>query len=214
MSSSPVDTAAVGADRLPGETVGARSMAAMIDARHNVAPRRLIEPGPSDSQLRTLFEAAACAPDHQQLLPWRFVVVPAARRGALADAFAQALLERDPAAGPEQVEAARDKAFRSPMLALAIVRLASETPESSPEVGDAERLVSLGAAIQNMLLMAQAQGFSSGLVSGQALDSRPLRELFALGGNEKAVCFVNVGTPKALKPPRGRPAIERFVSSL
>ncbi|WP_205763972.1 hypothetical protein, partial [Morganella morganii] len=42
-------------------------------------------------------------------------------RTLLADVFAEALLERDPGAAPEQVEQAREKAYRSPVLLLAIV---------------------------------------------------------------------------------------------
>jgi hypothetical protein len=94
------------------------------------------------------------------LTPWRFVVVPTDKRELLAEAFALALIDRDPGATLEQIEAARDKAHRAPFVALAIVRLAEETDPAIPNV---ERIVPLGCAIQNLLLATHAMGFCSGL---------------------------------------------------
>jgi len=66
-------------------------LAHVMHARRTTQPHRLMAPGPDDRQLRLLFEAAASAPDHDQILPWRFTVVEASARERLADAFAQAL---------------------------------------------------------------------------------------------------------------------------
>lgn len=182
----------------------------LISSRHNVAPKRLVAPGPSDAQLRTMLEMAAAAPDHGRLTPWRFVIVPPHKRGALAEVFARALLERDPAAADAQVAAAREKAHRAPLLMLAVVRHGPD----APEVPAVERLVSLGAAIQNLLLAAHALGFGSGLTSGRAMTSPHLRALFALADAEVPVCFVNLGTVSAAKPPRPRPEPASFCSTL
>ena len=105
---------------------------------------------------------------------------------------------------------------------LAIARLVGSTPQQDAQrleagelaVSDAERLVSLGCAIQNVLLAAHAMGFGSGLTSGQALASPRLRALFGLHGHEQAVCCINIGTVARAKPARLRPAVAAFVSSL
>jgi nitroreductase len=183
----------------------------VIHRRRNTTPRRLVAPGATQQQLEQLLLAAAAAPDHGQLTPWRFVLVMAEQRGALADLFEQALLERDPGAAAEDRATARDKAARAPTLMLAIVDL---TP-SQPAISTDERLVSLGCAIQNMLLAAESFGLGSGLSSGQAIGSAILRRLFRLHDDERAVCFVAFGTVSA-KPSRGvprrRPAAGRFFS--
>lgn len=184
---------------------------AWISARQHVSPRWLVEPGPSPAQLECLFAAAAAAPDHGQLLPWRFVVVPAERRHLLAEVFALALLDRDAESTPTQIELARAKAHRAPWLALAVTREASA---HEPEIPNAERLVSLGAALQNLLLAAQSMRLGSGLTSGQAIRSERMRQLFKLEAAEQAVCFVNVGTVGKVKPKRTRPSAAQFVSSL
>ena len=143
-------------------------------------------------------------------LPWRFVVIPAAARARLSQVFADALLERDPAATPEQVAQAREKAFRGPVLMLAVVRTGSPDEEIPP----LERVLSAGCAIQNMLLVATAMGFASSLTSGKALQSPGLRALFSLQDDEQAVCFVSLGTADRSKSARQRPEPGRYVSFL
>jgi nitroreductase len=80
---------------------------ALITSRQNISPKRLVEPGPSAGQIGQIFRAAAAAPDHGLLTPWRFVIIPAHKRADLADVFAKALVERDPGATLAQIETAR-----------------------------------------------------------------------------------------------------------
>lgn len=195
----------------PGAPAYAELAATIIQTRQQFGPKRLHEPGPSDAQIQAFFLAAAAAPDHGQILPWRFVVVPGDRRDALGEVFAAALRERDPNADDHALAEARDKAHRGPFLALAIVR---EHADGHPEIPAQERLVSMGCAIQNILLIAHANGFGAGLVSGQALDTDGMRRLFGLRDGERAVCFLAIGTVQHRKPIRPRPRPEEFVSRL
>ncbi len=185
-------------------------VAALIHSRQTVLPKRLLAPGPDAAQLAMILQAAAAAPDHRQLTPWRFVIVPEDQRGRLAEAFAASLLERDAQATPEQLAQAREKAHRAPLLMLAIGRLSG----GDPEIEAGERLVSAGCAIQNMLLTAHALGFGAALTSGKALGSRALRSLFGLSPEEQALCFISVGTVRERRPARARPAPEAYVSVL
>ena len=94
----------------------------LIHSRRTTLPKRLCGPGPDGAQRNAILAAAAAAPDHGQLLPWRFIEVPDTQRARLAQAFADALLARDPAASADDVEQAREKAHRSPWLLLAVCR--------------------------------------------------------------------------------------------
>ncbi len=183
---------------------------ALIHTRQTILPRRLGDPGPDATQIQLILGAAASAPDHHELLPWRFVIVPAEARGRLADAFAAALVQRDAGATPTQTEQAREKAFRAPLLLLAEVRLRDGDAEIEPP----ERIVSAGCALQNMLLMAHALGFGAALTSGKALASNALRRLFALGDDEQALCFLSVGSVIKGRPPRVRPQPRQYVTTL
>ncbi|HOB65436.1 nitroreductase [Ottowia sp.] len=183
---------------------------ALIHTRQTILPKRLGDPGPDAAQAQAILGAAASAPDHHELLPWRFIVVPAGARDRLADVFATALVERDATATPQQIAQAREKAYRSPLLLLAVVRLRDDDAEIEPQ----ERIVSAGCAVQNMLLMAHAQGFGGALTSGKALSSAPLRALFGLADDEQALCFVNIGSVIKAKPVRLRPVAAQYVSTL
>ena len=206
---SRYDTCMTQAVELPsGDEAG--FVLTLITSRQNILPRRLADPGPSAAQVNDMFRAAAAAPDHGVVRPWRFVLVAQDKRAVLAEVFAQALQERDATATPEQLEQAREKAFRAPFLALAIARLGPCEPDIDP----LERMVSVGAAIQNFLLCAHSMGFGSSLTSGQAMRSVPLRQLFQLAQGEQAVCCINVGTVIKRKPMRLRPEVSEFVSSL
>ena len=212
-TATPADAAATHWQLSPGQPRPpevAELAQALIQTRQTLLPKRLLAPGPDAAQTRQILAAAAHAPDHHELLPWRFILVPEAARGALGEAFAAALRQRDAAAAPEQIAQAREKAARAPLLLLAVARLRDADGEIAPH----ERIVSAGCAIQNMLLMAHALGFGASLTSGKALQSAPLRALFGLGEHEQALCFVNVGTPGRAKPIRARPEVERFCSVL
>ena len=194
----------------PPEATPSAMTALLMQARRTVLPKRLTAPGPSAGQIEELFQAAATAPDHDQLRPWRFVLVPQTARTCLAQVFGDALLHRDAAASQQELERAREKAHRAPLLMLAIV---------DGECGDAaidlnERLVSAGCAIQNILLMATAQGWGSALTSGKALKFPGLRNLFKLSSGEQALCFISIGTAMSARSARARPEPSQFTSIL
>lgn len=199
-------------ESVEGSDTEAFAMAqALIGSRQNVSPKRLVAPGPSPTEVDALLSLAAAAPDHGQLNPWRFIIVPEGQRHRLAEVFALALIDRDPCATLEQIESAREKAHRAPLLMVAVACLAPREPDIPP----LERMVSMGAAIQNLLLGAHAMGYGSGLTSGQAMASPRLRALCGLAPGEVPVCCVNVGTVTRRKgAPRLRPLPAAFVSVL
>jgi nitroreductase len=188
----------------------AELLGTVMRSRQTILPRRLLAPGPGGDELAVIFEAAATAPDHGRLLPWRFIVVPSVQRDLLAAAFANALQQRDPAATPEQVVQAKEKAYRSPFLLLVVV----DERAGDPGIDLAERIVATGCAVQNMLLMATALGYGSALTSGKALKSSHLRQLFQLADGEHALCFVSIGTVQSAKRARVRPVPGDFVSAV
>lgn len=189
-------------------SAGFRWVRELIHGRQNFTPKRLVDPGPSPDQLKGLLEAAAAAPDHGELTPWRFIRIAEGGRQRLGEIFRDALLERDGNATAQQQLDAQAKARRAPCLLLAVVDLG---PRERP-IPDAERLISLGCAIQNMLLQARAFGYGSGLSSGQALGSTALRHAFGLGRLELATCFVSFGTIAKGRQVRCRPCADQILS--
>jgi nitroreductase len=190
--------------------VTGHQLAELLHARRTVLPRRLGAPGPEQPELDQILGAAADAPDHGMLVPWRFVIVPPRQRERLAAVFAESLDERDATATPDERGRAREEAFQAPLLMLAIVRLGPD----DGEIPASERILSAGCAIQNMLLTATVQGYGSALTSGKSLQSGGLRALFALDEHEEPLCFISVGTVLAHKAGHERPPLERYVSEL
>ena len=182
----------------------------IMASRQHVAPKRLIEPGPQDEELEKIFSAASHAPDHGLLKPWRFILIPKDKRSSLGDAFVSALKDRDPKAKQDEIESAYSKAFRSPCLMLCVIN----NKDSQTSIPPFERIVSLGCAIQNMLLMSQALGIGSGITSGRAMNSVQIRELFLLADDEQGICFLNFGKVTSYKAKRQRPLPSGFISSI
>lgn len=182
----------------------------LIHSRQHVSPKRLGDPGPDAEQIEKILAAAGAAPDHGQINPWRLVVVPPERRRQLAEAFADALIERDPAATEAQKDEARAKAYRGPFLLMVIARLDPALGKAQPQ----ERLISAGCAVQNMLLAAHAMCFGAGLSSGRGLYAQSMRRLFGLTEYEQPLCFLTVGTVTQSKTGGERPGFRRYTSAL
>jgi nitroreductase len=166
---------------------------ALIGSRQSVMPKRLDAPGPDAAQLRQLVDAAACAPDHRGLRPWRLVRIADDQRDRLADLFEACTRDRDPEATADDIARSREKAHRAPVLLLAVLR----TEPADDEVPLVERAITLGAALMNLLLAAHGLGFGAMLTSGRAVRSARFGRAFALAPGEQAVCFVSIGSARA-----------------
>src|SRR5258707_8292083 len=113
---------------------------AAVQTRSSAA--RLGEPGPSPEDLDRLLQAAARAPDHGRLKPWRFIVLEGAAREAFTAAAAEAKRARLPAMTEEQLAVEREKFNRSPTIV--VVGCAVDRDQSKiPEI---EQVVAGGAA--------------------------------------------------------------------
>jgi len=159
---------------------------------------------PSAETIARIVAAGAAAPDHGLLVPFRFVDVAMDRREALADAFVAALKEKTPNPEGGEIEKARDKALRGPLLIALIARL----QPNHPKIPISDQWLSVGAAMQNMVLEAEAEGLGVALRSGFALGSESLRNAFGLDANEHLVCFLAIGENPARLPDRKKPDLK------
>lgn len=182
----------------------------LIHSRQSTSSKFLGEPGPDRAQIETILDAAGAAPDHRRLTPWRLVIVAAQKRHLLAEAFAEALSERDNQATEVQLREAREKAYRCPLLVAVIARL----DPASVNVPAPERLISAGCAIQNMLLTAHAMGFGAGLLTGRSIYSERLKLFFQLADAEQLLCFIAVGAVTRGKPVTSRPTMNDYTTTL
>ncbi len=169
----------------------------LVLSRRSVSPRFLVEPTPTKDELALILRAAAAAPDHKNLKPYRFILIPPGRRGDLATTFREAKAERDPGASAGEIERAGEKAYRGAMLLAVVLRIVRD----HPRVSVTDQMLAAGAAIENMLLAASALGYAGCLRSGHSATSRRVRLALGLANEEELAAFLMLGTPaKALLP--------------
>lgn len=177
----------------------------LLATRRSGKPRDLVAPGPDDAQLDAILSIAARTPDHGKLAPWRFVIVPDDRRGALADVITRAYRAERPQASATEIASLDQFARQAPTL---VVVLSSPRDSHIPRW---EQELSAGAATMNLLHAAHAHGFAAGWLTGWPAFSDDVRDAFGTAA-ERIVGFVFIGTPSRPLDERPRPDMARIVS--
>ena len=162
-----------------------------------LSPAKLGEPGPSSEQLDRMIAAAAAAPDHGRLRPWRFVLIEGAARERFGEMLAASLRRREPTAPAAKVEAERKKALRAP----AILAVAAATQEN-PKVPVIEQVVAVGAAAQNILVAAHAEGLGGFWRTGAPAYDPEVKEALGFASGDTIVGFLYLGAVALAGPPR------------
>lgn len=180
----------------------AEGLIELIAARCSVSPKWLGEPAPSADELKQMIAAAVTAPDHDGLRPWRFVLITGAARAKLGDVFAEAKRRRSPGGDPAEMERERERGAHAP----ATIAVISCLQRDNIKVPVRDQYVSLGAALQNILLACHAMGYGAKTLSGAKVNDAYNCEALGVKPEEELVCFVCIGTPKA--PPKRRPRPE------
>lgn len=178
----------------------------LLATRRSGKPRDLVAPGPDAGQLDQILTVAARTPDHGKLAPWRFVVVPADRRDALAKVITDAYREERPQAARLEIEALEQFAHQAPTL---VVVLSSPKPES--HIPSWEQELSAGAAGMNLLHAAHAMGYAGGWLTGWAAYSDRVRDAFG-ADPERIAGFIFLGTPAKQLQERPRPDLDTIIS--
>lgn len=168
--------------------------------RYSVGPKHLAEPGPSDAQLALMAEAALRAPDHAELVPYRFKLVRGAAKEGMASLFADAA--RAAGKGEEGAALDAERALAPPVTVAVVARI----DLGHPQVPAHEQWAAVGGALSNFLTAAHALGFGGKMLSGAKVRSPAIAAAFCEPG-ETLLGWIALGTP-ARKPagPARKPA--------
>lgn len=158
---------------------------------------KLTAPGPTPQQLEQILSAATRAPDHGRLAPWRFVVLDGDKRKILADAMTAMRRRATPDVTEEEAQREGDKAMRAPTIVAVAAR--TNVPGKVPEV---ERIVAVGAAMQNMILTAHALGLGTMWKTGQAAYDEDVKRAVGLDPKDHVVGYLYLGTTATPGVPR------------
>lgn len=160
-----------------------------IQTRHSIGkvkpdvlPREIIE---------KLLVAAAQAPNHFRIRPWRFVVLTGQGLERFGDVLAAAFKAKFPDVPVEVLEKERQKALRAPL----IIVVAAELPGEA-KVNEIENVAAAAAACQNILLTATALGLGSIWRTGDAARDPEIKKFFGFTPEQHLLGFLYIGYPE------------------
>ncbi len=157
--------------------------------RQSLGVRHLVEPGPGTADLQRMAAAALRAPDHAQLLPFRFKVVRGAARARLAALFEKAA--RDAGKDTAQARVDAERALAAPVSVAVVARI----DLGHTLVPAHEQWVAVGAALANYLNAAHALGYAGKMLSGNKVRHAEVQAAFCEPG-ETLLGWVSLGTPR------------------
>lgn len=170
------------------------TMTALLTRR---TPGKLSDPAPSADQVERILEAAAHAPDHARLRPWRFIVIQGSALEKFGEARARGLMARRPASSASVIEAERNKPRRAPLNIVVTVEYTD-----NPAIPHIEQLLAVGAAVQNLLLAAHALGFGAFWSTGAAAYDPIVKQALGLRESDTIVGVIYLGTVETPGKPR------------
>jgi nitroreductase len=179
----------------------------LLLTRRSGSAKAMTGPGPSPQQLDTILTAAARAPDHGKLFPWRFIVIEGEARARAGEMLAQSLAQTDPKTAPDRLEIERHRFERAPV----VVTVVSRTLESIP-IPEWEQVLSAGAVCQTMLVAAHALGFVANWLTEWCAFNALVKERLGLKPGERIAGFIYIGHPDAPLEERVRPDMAKIVS--
>lgn len=145
----------------------------------------LQDPAPDNELLLTLLEAAATAPDHGRLRPWRMI----AHRGDARYRLGAALAAEAPVERHDDLVA---KAMRAPLVLTAVL-----TPRDSERIPYWEQLAAAAGVIHLLTLLLHDAEFGSIWRTGAPTSCHLTERALGLRQDERLLGWLYIGTAKA-----------------
>lgn len=162
--------------------------------KQDVVPRKLTE---------KLLDAAAQAPNHYKVRPWRFVVLTGDALNNLGDVMAASQRDQHPDFPQEAFDKTRSLPLRAPLM----IAVSVDKP-SEPKVLEIENICAVAAAIQNLLLAAHAMGLGAKWRTGEWARDAKVKEFLGFEPDQHIVGFIYVGYPEFIAEYPERPSFE------
>ncbi len=153
--------------------------------------------------IEKILSAAVQAPNHYKVRPWRFVVLTGAGREKLGEAMAQSTKANKPDTTEEDLQKDRVKPLRAPV----VIAVAVDKP-AMPKAKEIENVCATAAAVQNMLLAAQALGLAAIWRTGPSATDPAIKHFFGWEADQHLIGFVYIGYPAETPAPYERPSFE------
>lgn len=179
----------------------------LLKTRRSIPAVNISEPGPSQAQIDEMLTIAARVPDHGKMTPWRFILFRGDARREAGERTAKRLAEMRPDADPKLIETERNRFQRSPL----VIAVVSHTMPST-KAPEWEQLLSAGAVCMNLVVAANAMGFSTQwLTEWVTYDAEALR-ILGLQPGEQLAGLIHIGTRNTEPFERPRPNLADLVT--
>jgi nitroreductase len=178
----------------------------LLETRRSGKPRDMIAPGPDETQLMRIMNAAMRVPDHGKLFPWRFVVVDGDKRDALSNLLTRAYRTEKPDAGRLEIESMDQFARQAPALIIVL-----SAPVDGSKIPLWEQELSTGAICMNLLSAAHALGFVGSWLTGWPAYNEQVHAALGQTG-ERIAGFIFIGSPGRPLDERPRPEPAQIIS--
>ncbi len=163
-----------------------------------------VKPDPVPHELtEKLLSAAVQAPNHYKVRPWRFVVLTGAGRERLGEILAQSFAEKFPQAPASALDKERLKPLRAPVLIAVGVDKPTET-----KVQEIENICAAAAAVENLLLAAQALGLAAKWRTGEDARNPLVKEFLGFSPDQHLIALIYIGYPAIELEAVNRPGYE------
>lgn len=183
-------------------------MDAMNLLNHRNSESKLGKPGPDRAAILHILSAAARAPDHGRLRPWRFLLIEGKARYRLGELFVEALRARNPGVSAEEIKKNEEAPLRAPIIIAVIARL-----QEHPKVPRVEQLLSAGCAAHGILLAAQALGYGAIWRTGDNCYDSRVKAGLGVNESEEIVGYIYLGSPVGVPKPLPEIRIEDLLQS-
>lgn len=162
--------------------------------------------------LQSILSCALTAPDHKRLRPWRYIVCHPEDKDVLTQLIVSSQPETSEDLRENQVEQVRRKLDFAPHIVICLLEI--NRSSSVPEI---EQVLSAGAAIQNMIVAAEALGYKCYWKTGEWAYNMRLHEILSLNPDTFITAFLGLGKrakTEGLAKPMERPAYADYFISI
>lgn len=184
-----------------------QALKSYLETRRSIPAFQLGEPGPSDAEIMEMLKLASRVPDHGKLAPWRFIVHRGAERERLSLALAEVAMKARPDLSEEMIKVEKTRLTRAPVVVCVVSRAAPHV-----KIPEWEQVLSAGATCLNLVMAANALGYSSNWITEWYAYDESVQPLLGIRPGEKIAGFIHIGTATVPPSERARPELSDLVT--
>ena len=178
-----------------------------LEARRSIPAFQMGEPGPSTEEIIEMLTLARRVPDHGKLAPWRFIVYRGEERERVSRELSEVAIANKPDMSDEMRKVEETRFTRAPLV-IGVVSTAA--PHVKIPVW--EQQLSAGAVCLNLLMAANAVGYSSNWITEWYAFDKSVYPILGVKDDEQVAGFIHIGTAQVPPTERARPELADIVT--